>query len=127
MEPVSNTTVPSLVAGKVASVEHRQVVEMTTQDRGVPASKKEAETNRDKQREEKRLEALTELHDEIMKQSGVEDAHLRIQEDQQSGRIVYQTIDNESGEVKKQYPADEILRSIRYLRALQGLMVDRRA
>lgn len=127
VEPVSNSTIPSLVAGKVASVENRQIVERTIQDRGVSYSKKEDDTKKDKEREDRRLAALGELHEEVMKHAGVSDGHLRISEDEISGRTVYQTVDDASGKVIKQYPAEEILRSARVLRVLQGMLVDRRA
>ncbi len=126
VEPVSNTTVPNAVA-KVASVEHRQGVEATTQDRDVPVSREEAETKKDKDREGRRLAALSELQDEILSQAGVDNAHLRISEDKVSGRYVYETVHNDTGEVMKQYPAEQLLRSIRFLRVMEGIMVDRRA
>jgi len=127
VEPVSNTTVPNLVADKVTSVEHRQAVENTVNDRDVSKSREDAESKKDKEREERRLAALGDLHEEIMKQSGVDDGHLRIREDEISGRTIYETVDNESGEVLKQFPAEEILRSVRYLKMVSGMMVDRRA
>ena len=127
VEPVTHISVPGF-ADKAAAVEHKQGVQATTQDRDVRASKKDAGLNKDKEREQRRLAALEELHEEIIKNAGLDGGTtLRIQEDQITGRIIYQSVDKETGEVIKQFPAEQILRSIRFLRLLTGVMVDRRA
>ncbi len=50
---------------------------------------------------------------------------LRIEQDAGSGNYVYKGIDKETGEVKKQWPAEEILRMHAFFRALDGLRVDK--
>lgn len=51
---------------------------------------------------------------------------LRVQLDEPSGRYVYQSIDPESGEVKRQFPMEEALRAIARLRDIAGLAVDKK-
>ncbi len=127
VEPVTHIAVPGF-ADKAAAVEHKQGVRATTQDRDVSASQKEAELNKDKERERRRLSALGELQDKILENAGVAGSTaLRIEEDPISGRVIYQAVHKETGEVIKQFPAEEILRSARFLRLLTGVMVDRRA
>jgi flagellar protein FlaG len=48
---------------------------------------------------------------------------LRINQDD-SGLFVYQNIDNESGEVVRQYPSEEILEFLSYYREAEGIVVD---
>jgi uncharacterized FlaG/YvyC family protein len=52
---------------------------------------------------------------------------LRIEHDAGSGNYVYKGIDRETGEVKRQWPAEEILRLHAFLRELDGLVVDKTA
>lgn len=127
VEPVTHISVPGF-ADRAATVGQKQGVQATTQDRDVPPSKEEADLDKDKQREQRRLSALGELQDEILENAGIGgNTTLRIEEDQISGRIVYSAIDKDTGEVVRQFPAEEILRSIRFLRLLTGVMVDRSA
>lgn len=49
---------------------------------------------------------------------------LQIEHDEGSGLFVYRAIDRDTGEVVRQYPADEILRFISYFRESEGLVVD---
>ena len=127
VEPVTHISVPGF-ADRAATVGQKQGVSATTQDRDVPASREEADINKDKQREQRRLAALGELQDEILENAGIGgNTALRIEEDRISGRVVYSAVDKDTGEVIKQFPAEQILRSIRYLRLLTGVMVDRSA
>lgn len=56
-------------------------------------------------------------------------SRLNIEEDQESGRMIYQFIDRSSGEVIKQLPAEELLSEARSANPAQkeGLFVDRSA
>lgn len=49
---------------------------------------------------------------------------LRIDRDDETGRFVYLNIDNESGEVIKQFPPESILEFLSYYREVAGLTVD---
>ncbi len=126
VEPVTHTSVPG-IAPRATTVEQKQGQQATQQDRDVRASKEDAELNKDKEREHRRLEALEELHEEILAHAGNSNAALRIEEDTISGRTIYQAVDKDSGEVLKQFPAEEILKSVRFLRFMTGMMVDRKA
>jgi flagellar protein FlaG len=50
---------------------------------------------------------------------------LRIEHDEGSGNYVYMGIDKETGEVKRQWPAEEILRMHAFFRELDGTRVDK--
>ena len=50
---------------------------------------------------------------------------LRIEQDAGSGNYVYKGIDKETGEVKNQWPAEQILRLHAFFRELDGLLVDK--
>jgi uncharacterized FlaG/YvyC family protein len=47
-----------------------------------------------------------------------------IDKDQDSGRFVYRLVNDDTGEVLKQFPGDYVLRRIAYYRDLEGLAVD---
>lgn len=52
---------------------------------------------------------------------------LRIEQDLDSGRYVYISIDAQSGEVIRQYPVQEVLARIAFIRDMLGRLVDRTA
>lgn len=52
---------------------------------------------------------------------------LQIDQDDGSGQFVYKAVDQDSGEVVRQYPSEEILRFISFYREREGLLVDGRA
>ena len=49
---------------------------------------------------------------------------LRIDRDESSGNFIYQSIDEESGEVIRQFPTEEILKVLSFYRELEGIAVD---
>ncbi len=49
---------------------------------------------------------------------------LRINLDDDSGRFVYQSVDNDSGEVVRQFPSEAILELVNSFRPITGLAVD---
>lgn len=55
----------------------------------------------------------------------VPNTRLRIDKDDETGRFVYYSIDDESGEVLRQFPPENILKFLSYYRGLEeGLIVD---
>ena len=50
-----------------------------------------------------------------------------IDHDKKADLYVYKAVDRDSGEVVRQYPADDILRFIAFYREREGLVVDSRA
>lgn len=52
---------------------------------------------------------------------------LQIEQDETTGLFIYRSVDKESGEVLRQYPADEVLKFISYYRESEGLVVDSKA
>ncbi|MDA5193208.1 flagellar protein FlaG [Govanella unica] len=57
----------------------------------------------------------------------IPNTRLQIEHDKDTGIFIYRSIDNETGEVVRQYPAAEILRFISYYRESEGLVVDSEA
>ncbi len=51
-------------------------------------------------------------------------AKFSIDMDRESGRFVYRLVDNDTGEVVKQFPGDYVLRRIAYYRELEGIGLD---
>ncbi|UTW54194.1 flagellar protein FlaG [Kordiimonas sp. SCSIO 12610] len=49
---------------------------------------------------------------------------LRIEQDEATGRFVYQSIDNASGEVLRQFPPEQILEFLAFYREPEGIVVD---
>lgn len=49
---------------------------------------------------------------------------LRIDKDDETGRFVYYSVDDESGEVIRQFPPENILKFLSYYRGLEGLLLD---
>lgn len=54
-------------------------------------------------------------------------SRLSIDLDADLNRFIYRSIDKVTGEVVGQYPAEDILRTIKFLREVEGLVVDERA
>lgn len=52
------------------------------------------------------------------------DARLVIEHDQAANRFVYKSVDRETGEVLRQWPPEEVMRKLAYLREISGLTVD---
>lgn len=52
---------------------------------------------------------------------------LRIDQDEETGRFIYQSIDKDTGEVLKQFPSEELLRFVTLHRDAAGLAVDDKA
>lgn len=52
---------------------------------------------------------------------------LRIDIDESSGNFIYQSVDETSGEVIRQFPSEEILKFLSFYRELEGLAVDESA
>ncbi|WP_020401039.1 flagellar protein FlaG [Kordiimonas gwangyangensis] len=63
----------------------------------------------------------------IPEDQALPNTRLRIDRDDETGRFVYLNIDNESGEVIKQFPPESILEFLSYYREVAGLTVDDKA
>ncbi|GGO12983.1 hypothetical protein GCM10007972_18680 [Iodidimonas muriae] len=51
-------------------------------------------------------------------------ARLRIDQDEESGRVVFQSVDRDSGEVINQFPPETILKLIASIREAEGIVLD---
>lgn len=52
---------------------------------------------------------------------------VRVENDKDTGKYVYQSVDKVTGEVKRQWPAEQILRMLAFFRELDGLLYDQQA
>ena len=52
---------------------------------------------------------------------------LRIDRDESSGNFIYQSVDEESGEVIAQFPSEQILKMLSFYREAEGIAVDENA
>ncbi|GAB4130417.1 MAG: hypothetical protein Kow00104_16060 [Rhodothalassiaceae bacterium] len=70
------------------------------------------------------LEAVVEqtINDLIGERIGTR--RLRIEQDEGSGRLVYQSVDRETGEVVGQFPPETILKLIAFIRETEGIVLD---
>ncbi|WP_262696419.1 flagellar protein FlaG [Kordiimonas aquimaris] len=66
-------------------------------------------------------EALEELIPEIEQ---TPNTRLRIEKDEETGRFIYSNVDNESGEVVRQFPPESIFEFLASFRNVEGLLVD---
>ena len=108
-------------------------------DRFAPASRAETDASVTQQVQERQnaeaqqaeesqkdpLERAAEAIEEFIPQDQrLPNTRLRINQDEASGQFVYQNVDNESGEVVRQFPSEEILEFLSYYRDLEGIVVD---
>ena len=52
---------------------------------------------------------------------------LRIDRDESSGNFIYQSVDEESGEVITQFPSEKILKMLSFYREAEGIAIDENA
>lgn len=70
------------------------------------------------------LELAAEQLTRLIPEEALNDTSLKIDLDELSGRFIYQSVDNESGEVIRQFPPEELLRLLSIVRDAEGLAVD---
>jgi uncharacterized FlaG/YvyC family protein len=51
-------------------------------------------------------------------------ARLRIDQDEETGRVVFQSVNRETGEVISQFPPETVLRLISSIREAEGIVLD---
>ena len=74
------------------------------------------------------LEKAAELVEQFMPdQETAPNTKLRIDRDESSGNFIYQSVDEESGEVITQFPSEKILKVLSFYRELEGIAVDESA
>lgn len=64
------------------------------------------------------------LEEFIPEEELIQNTRLRIDKDDETGRFVYYSVDDESGEVVRQFPPENILKFLSYYRGLEGLLLD---
>lgn len=72
----------------------------------------------------KKAEALL---DKAFKSKLPDNAKLSIEIDDDTGKVVYKSIDRETGETIKQYPPKAVLEQLAYYREIAGVSVDKEA
>ena len=74
------------------------------------------------------LEKAAKLVEELMlSEDTAPNTKLRIDRDESSGNFIYQSVDEESGEVITQFPTEKILKVLSFHRELEGIAVDEKA
>jgi flagellar protein FlaG len=74
---------------------------------------------------DKRVMALQETMDRLVRGALPSDAKLQIEQDKDTGTFVYRSINPDTGEVIQQWPPEELLRLRASLRELEGMLVDK--
>ena len=69
------------------------------------------------------LEQAAQTIDELISDTGTS-TKLRIDQDEDTGRFIYKSVDSESGEVVGQFPPESILEIITRFRDPEGLVLD---
>ena len=71
------------------------------------------------------LEKAAELVEQFLpEENTAPNTKLRIDRDESSGNFIYQSVDEETGEVIRQFPSEEILKVLSFYRELEGIAVD---
>ena len=69
-------------------------------------------------------QAAEAIIDFIPEEEVLENSSLRIEQDEATGRFIYQSVDNVSGEVLRQFPPEQILEFLAFYREPEGIVVD---
>ena len=69
-------------------------------------------------------QAATAISNLIPEEEIIENSSLRIEQDEATGRFIYQSIDNVSGEVLRQFPPEQILEFLAFYRDPEGIVLD---
>ena len=80
--------------------------------------------NRNTSTQQDPLDRAAEALQSLLPAEDIANTSLRIQIDEGSGRFVYQSIDNDSGEVVRQFPPEDLLRLLSNVRDVEGIAVD---
>ena len=83
--------------------------------------------NRPSDGEQDPLAVAAEQLQQLIPPDQLDNTSLQIELDELSGRFIFQSIDNESGEVVRQFPPEELLRLLSIVRDAEGLAVDEQA
>jgi uncharacterized FlaG/YvyC family protein len=75
--------------------------------------------------QDKRVMALQETLDRLVRGALPSDAKLQIEQDKDTGTFIYRSINPETGEVIQQWPPEDLLRLRASLRELEGMLVDK--
>lgn len=111
-----------LVDGSVNSETVRPSETVYVQDISVKAPPKSVEESDDP------LEKAAKIVEKYLpNEDSVPNTKLRIDRDESSGNFIYQSVDEISGEVIRQFPSEEILKVLSFYRELEGLAVDESA
>lgn len=73
------------------------------------------------------LDRAAEILNKILPSSDMQNTRLRINKDDNTGDFVYQTLDNDTGEVIRQFPPETIMEMLSKIREVEGLAIDKLA
>lgn len=89
-------------------------------------AQRDAEKEREKEPAPVSLETVAQAIERYVPKD-LPNTQLKIDHDKNADLYVYKAVDRDSGEVVRQYPADDILRFIAFYREREGLVVDSKA
>ena len=112
----SRLTKPVLAARGSAAQGQQQVTDDRTQARPIT---RVSPAGFDSDPISKAEEVLNQLLD-----SKLGTSRLRINQDNDSGRFIYESVDRESGEVLKQFPPEQVLQVLAFSRQAEGIVLD---
>lgn len=73
------------------------------------------------------LQRVAAMLQEIMPEENLRNTRLRIDKDDNTGDYVYQTLDNDTGEVIRQFPPETIMEMLSKIRDVEGVAIDKLA
>ena len=76
---------------------------------------------------DQRVEVLQAAVEKLIKKSLPSNSKLQVEKDKELGTFVYRSIDADTGEVIRQWPAEKLLEMREYLKEMEGLLVDTKA
>lgn len=84
--------------------------------------------NRSREQEERDpLDRAAEALQNLISENELDNTKLQINRDEASDRFIYQSVDNDTGEVVRQFPQEEVLRMLANIRDPEGIAVDQQA
>lgn len=119
--PLKNTSVPGPGSGTVERETTRATTPLNSPGFSEP---KEDEQTTFLSPNDPLVKAAELLEEFIPDFEQTPNTRLRIDKDDETGRFVYYNVDNDSGEVVRQFPPENILKFLSYYRGLEGLLLD---
>jgi len=76
-------------------------------------------------RSDKRVEALQQTVESLIRGSMPSNAKLQIDQDEETGAFIYRSVNPDTGDIIEQWPPEQLLKLRASLRELEGMLVDK--